>query len=214
MTWFRPLFFKGISNQQTATGTYSDGDSTFLVTNASTYYSVGDFILAQDDTANDKQEHLGAVTAVDASSVTTSLPLSRGYSADTVELSTPTDFFSPGYGTRIGIPRSIDWGANVDTTAGNQVIVTVTADKLERYTFNLDPCIPSDYGDWAAFYETTLSTGTESMNVAFFDSTLDRSRLIKGKKTEGFDSITNSAKGIVIAFAIPVYIESDDEFTI
>lgn len=213
MTWFRPLFFKGISEQHTATGTYSDGDSVFAVATADAFYSVGDFVLAQDDTDSDKQEHLGTVTVVTTTHVTTSLPLSRGYSADAVELSTPTDFFSPGYGTKLGIPRSIDWGSNVDTTAGNQVIVTVTADKLERYNFLLDPCINSDYGDWSTFYETVLSNGVDSMNVAFFDSTLNRSRLIKGKKATGFDSITNSAKGIVIAFEIPVYIESDDEFT-
>lgn len=212
MNWYKPLFFRGRGNPQTPTSTYSDGDNIFTLVDADQKYSVGEHVLAEIASDQTLPEYLGKVTAVTSSALTVQRGLSRGYSSDSIRLFSPTNFWFPTYGVQISFGFDPDYGVITERTAGGQVTATKVADRIDRISMLATPVIAAEYELWQTFLLTFLDSGLDTMAVAFWDHTLNRSRVIEVRLNMGNNSVV-PVRGLrreYIAFGIEYFILNED----
>ena len=178
-TFFNPIFTRGESNLTSATGTYDDGDTTITFDNSGGNFVVGSHIFASkgDDSI---PQYLGQATAAVinvAGSVDLEIPLSRGFSTDTLKLWKPTKFWRPEWSINRAFQILPEKGLETTLPSGGGAVNVRTAAFRERLTGSFDPVRPNDLQNWETFVFVDLTGGDKRMNVSYFDQRKDRSRL-------------------------------------
>ena len=175
-----PIFFRGRTEfESPITGTYSDGDDFLTFDNTAGGYVVGShvFVSRQNNTI---PEYLGTVTAATVTDITVEYQLSRGYSADTVEIWQPVNFWRPtwGIGESFGIVPELGTVTSFPSGGGAVNVQIAAAREQLNVDFRQIKLSTGDLNNWETFLFTDLAFATKRANFAFFDQNKNRSRFL------------------------------------
>lgn len=213
--YFRPIFARGKDSQISPAQTRSDGDLTINVATLGGQFTVGDhlFMSKSDDTL---PQYLGPITlktfVSPNTTLTFTLPISRGFSSDSTKIWTPTKFWRPEWGTTANAAKGKESGVNTRMSIGGQPNATQVADPSETLTFDFNPSLPPDMANWEVFLFTDMLGGLKSFSVSWYDQMLSRTRLVKVKKRMGDDNWISTLRGIHVGFSATFFIEAEDTY--
>ncbi len=175
-----PIFARGRTEfESPISGTYSDGDDELSFDNSAGGYIVGSHVFASRQN-NTIPEYLGKVTVATATDITVEYALSRGYSADIVEIWQPVNFWRPIHGISEAFGIMPETGTVTSLPSGGGAVNVQIAAARERLNvdFTKIKLSESDLKNWGDFLFTDLVFGTKRVNFAWFDQKENRSRFV------------------------------------
>lgn len=163
----KPIFALGKTNERSESGSLSAGTKTIAVTNASTYFSVGDPIFVSEANGTEV-EYLGEATAVDSSTVTVSYALVEakgpGYKVwkPTYHVLMPYDISSP-------YDKLTTLGVQTQRTQSGIPYRTRIADPYTIVTLTWEKLPASALASLDFFIIIRLNYGIEKCTIGFYD---------------------------------------------
>lgn len=155
------LFIQALNPPQTLPGPVAPGDTTLALPSASSFFAPGDLLFVADADATNA-EFLGAVSAVDSSSLTFTLPAQTARPAG-ASLFAPVNVIRTAGRLDPPLQRTLQSGVHAQRTLGGAVVAVRTAQPAARIELTLAGLTP----DEEAQLVNDLGAATDHLRLPF-----------------------------------------------
>jgi len=167
-----PIFAKGKTNERPESGSIAAGATSIPVTDADSYFSVGDPIFISEDDGSEV-EYLGPAISVSSSAiaVTYALQQAKGPGYKVWE---PTDFVLMPYGVSSPFDRTLALGVQTQRSPGGKVYRTKIADSYKQVMLTWVKLKATSWAALESFIVIKLNDGIYKCTIGYEDHAQDK----------------------------------------